>query len=460
MPTTMPYDSAKKKFIQDHINHQTDDANGKKHKLRYDKIEVQGEVRLEPIYRFKHDELAFNKANGRIHAEVIEKEAEIARTLDVWEKSDYRIIKNLLLSIRKEENEKIKSDLKKKGQIWPGIITCDGIVINGNRRKALLEELHAETGEERYKYLEVHVLPSNITKSELWLIEAGIQMSAPYQLEYSPINDLLKFKDGINSGLTVEEMAARIYGISAEKIKLDLKRLDLIDEYLKDFIGKPGKYYLTNGLAEHFIDLQNILTWAERPRGPIKRDWNPDENDINELKLACFYYIRGGFAHMRIRDLQKIFAKKDAWINACKAIQLNPNLNDSELIEAGLDQVPDTEELTDEDYYEPTSVETVKSAVEVKDLREEKVWKSVRQFKLKEFFEDAKEQEKIIEDSERPIALAKRALNNISAIPEDPTKLDDPEIDNILQQIITQTNLLRKITSKFRSRKKNIKSVN
>ncbi|GAI06379.1 unnamed protein product, partial [marine sediment metagenome] len=173
-----------------------------------------------------------------------------------------KIIKDLLLSIRKDENEKVKADLAKKGQIRPGIITCDGIVINGNRRKALLEELYAEAGLEKYKYLEVHVLPSDITKSELWLIEAGIQMSTPQQLDYSPINNLLKLKEGILSGLRIEDMAARIYGVTAEKIKVDIERLDLIDEYLKDFIVKPGKYYLVRYLRPFNIRIMDSISFA------------------------------------------------------------------------------------------------------------------------------------------------------------------------------------------------------
>ena len=181
MTVSMPFDPTKKKIIQDYMKREEEDAGGKD-KLRQDKFEVKGKVDLAPIYKFSHAELAFNKANGRIHAETIEKETELGRLLDIWNNDDQKIIKHLLLSMERDANEKIKTDLTKKGQIRPGIITCDGIVINGNRRKALLDEIYEETGEEKYKYLEAHVLPSNITKSELWLIEAGIQMSAPQQL--------------------------------------------------------------------------------------------------------------------------------------------------------------------------------------------------------------------------------------------------------------------------------------
>ncbi|MFB0515841.1 MAG: hypothetical protein ACETWG_04445 [Candidatus Neomarinimicrobiota bacterium] len=446
MPATMPFDKSKKRIIQAYLKGQQEDKT-----LRYDKLEVKGKVQQEPIYTLNNNELAFNKANGRIHAEVIEKEAELGRSLNIWDQDDQKIIKDLLLSIRKDENEKIKEDLAKKGQIRPGIITCDGIVINGNRRKALLEELYAETGEERYKYLEVHVLPSEITKSELWLIEAGIQMSAPQQLDYSPINNLLKLKEGIDSGLKIVDMAARIYGVTSEKMSSDLERLNLIDEYLSDFIRKPGRYYLVKGVAEHFIDLQNIISWAQRPRGPIRRDWTPDENDINEFKLVGFYYIRGGFSHWRIRDLRDIFAKKEPWEIIKYALDLDSNLTDKELCEEGLGRSSDTGETDDEDYYESLDEGGIQTAIEARDLHEEAVWKAARKNELKTLFEDAKEKEKIIKDTERPIVLAKRALNNINGIPLEPDKLDDPEIDTILQQIITAINELRKITRRFRA---------
>jgi len=447
MPVTMPFDSTKRKIIQNYMKREEEDAGGQD-RLRKDNFEVKGKVDLAPIYKFNHRELAFNKVNGRIHAEATEKEAELGRDLDIWEKGDQKIIKELLLSMRKEENEKIKIDLATKGQIRPGIITCDGIVINGNRRKALLDEIYEDTNVEKYKYLEAHVLPSNITKSELWLIEAGIQMSTPQQLDYSPINTLLKLKDGIFSGLRIEDMASRIYGVTAEKIKTDLERLELIDEYLNEFLGKPGKYYLVKGLAEHFIDLQNILVSAVNPRTRHKVDWDPEENDINELKLVCFYYIREGFSHLRIRDLKGIFEKIDSWASARQAIDLSPDLEDAERTKAGLELEPDTDEIDDLDNDETEDDDGTQTVIEKKDLQEEAIWRSARQDKLKEFYEEAKEQLNIIQYTAKPIALLTRAYNNLKAIPMDSELLTDPEMDDICREIISITNSIRKIIRK------------
>lgn len=287
MSSQMPNDPVRRKMIRENMKEQAETAGGSD-KLPQEKLIVKGQAQRQPVYRMRLEDLAFNKANGRIKAEVLEKEVELGRYLDASSPEDQAIINKMLLEIRPDENEKIKEDLRKNGQLRPGIITCDGILINGNRRKAILGELAKAHGE-KFKYMDVQILPSDINKSELWLIEAGIQLSAPQQLDYSPINHLLKLREGVDSGLDIEVMSKRIYGVTEEKIKSDLARLDLIDEYLRDFLGKPDCYYLVKQLNEHFINLQNILSWANRPRGtPV--NWKPDKSDRTELKLVAFYY--------------------------------------------------------------------------------------------------------------------------------------------------------------------------
>jgi len=449
MPSGMSIDRTRQRIVREHMRNQEQDSQAKGG-LRQEKLIVKGRAELLPVYNFDIDELAFNKANGRIKAEVAEKEAELARTLDLFEKEDQEIIKGILLSIRQDENEKIKEDLRRNGQLIPGIITCDGVVINGNRRKALLKQLYEETKQDEFRYLDVQVLPSDITKREIWLIEAGIQMSAPQQLDYSPINHLLKLREGINAGLDPEVMASRIYGVSAKDIRLNLQRLELIDEYLGDFLGKGGRYYLVRNRNEHFIDLENILSWVKRPRGRIRTDWRWDENDITELKLVAFFYIRMRMSHWRIRELRDLFATRAAWAKARRALEVEPDLTQGERARLGLateDEIDETDENETEDGAE------VITALEDRDLQEEAHWCDQRKSKLKAIYEDAKEQEQIIKDSERPLSLAKRALHNIEAIPGDAKKLEEPDLDGVLAQIVEKTNVLRKVISKSSGRR-------
>ena len=445
MVTAMPFNQARKQLIREHAKKQEDDAGGRD-RLRAAKLTIKGATSLEPIYRFKLDDLAFNKANGRIKSEVIEREAELGRILDQFNHADNKILKEILLSIRMDENEKIKEDLRKNTQIFPGIITVDGVVINGNRRKALLEELYHDTHDDRYNYLDAHVLPSDITKSELWLIEAGIQLSAPQQLDYSPINHLLKLSEGLNSGLTIPEMASRIYGVTEEQLDSDIKRLDLINEYLTDFLGKEGKYYLVKNLNEHFINLLNILDWANRPRGAVRRDWIPNKDDINELKLVGFYYIRVHMPHLRIRDLRDIFATADAWKEVKRSLSVDPSLSEDEKKRFGVSHI--LQEEPSEDPVEKEESDNSAPVSEQRDLKEEVVWRESRKDQLKSIYEDAKEQERIVKDSEKPLTLAQRALRNIQAISLESCESTDPEIDKVLSEIIALVNKIRKRVKK------------
>ena len=84
------------------------------------------------------------------------------------------------------------------------------------------------------------------------------------------------------------------------------------------------------------------------------------------------------------------------------------------------------------------------------DRRYEKAWHNEVQEGLKTNFEDAKEQEYIEKDKEKPLALARRALRNIEGIPDDCPELKDSELDGVLSDIIAKINQLRKHTKKIR----------
>jgi len=446
MVSHMGNDENRYNEIKELMERQEKDSNGK---LPNAKLKVQGNVSKANIYRFPLGMLHFNKSNGRVKSEVLAKEAQFGRILDTGDEGDQGVLKELILAIRRDENDKVKRDLKQNGQMLPGIITHDGIVINGNRRKALLEELHHETHDPKYGYLEAQVLPSSISRPELWLIEAGIQLSAPQQLDYSPINNLLKLREGLNSSISVADMAACIYGMSEEKLKEDIDRLDIIDEYLNDYLNKSGRYYLLDKKNEHFINLQNILKWLERPRGGVNKDWEPDQNDIAELKIVAFNYIRAQFPHVRIRELRDIFSIKSSWDELKLALEIDTETDetlDDELVPTGGAE-NEEEEFPDDEDSEPTLIIT---DAEEKDFRDESRWRNRNEGELKGFFESAKEQLKIQEDSITPLKLARRALRNLSGIRENISIAEQPELDEILGDIIRKVNKLRN----FKARKK------
>ena len=82
--------------------------------------------------------LRFRKDNGRIIADVESYERENKIYLNEADDATQEILRNFLLNNDKEKNEELKKLLAQKGQQRPAIITCDGFLINGNRRKMAL----------------------------------------------------------------------------------------------------------------------------------------------------------------------------------------------------------------------------------------------------------------------------------------------------------------------------------
>ena len=100
MTSVMPHDRGRAKKISRIVGLQKDTNRVK--------VIVKGKVERLPAYSLRLDELHYNKSNGRIKAEVYETEQQLGRDLDMDNRDDRYIIRNLLLSMRRDENANIK----------------------------------------------------------------------------------------------------------------------------------------------------------------------------------------------------------------------------------------------------------------------------------------------------------------------------------------------------------------
>ncbi len=275
-------------------------------------LEIGGKKVIYPFYKIPIKEyLNFNINNGRFSMEKQQLEIDFNRNLDATNEEDEGIIKNLLLNIDKDKTQLLKEDIKSKGQIEPGVITHDGFVINGNRRMAVIMELHDEEPTGKWDSLEVIRLPSSISEKDLWRIEAGLQLSMGKVLDYHPVNELLKIKQGYKAGLKTKEIAAALYGRTEDWVKESLERLQLIDQFII-FFGRHGNYGLikTYGLSEYFIDIQKSIIAASKKNNIKKRE-------IQKRIIYAFTLIRAKIlnkknksktiTHWDIRRLGKVF---------------------------------------------------------------------------------------------------------------------------------------------------------
>lgn len=261
-------------------------------------ISLKGEKKLLDVYRLPADMLFYNIRNGRFAAEYNEMIRDEGGYLNPEDRADEEKIRRLLLSLDEGETKRTYNDLKVRGQWNCGIITEDGYLIDGNRRKAILSKIYKDTGQEKWKYLKVARLGGPITPENLWTLEAGIQLGKDEIVRYGPINELLKIREGIKAGLSERAIVNALYGYDKEEEILDkVDRLDLIEQYLV-FIGQPKKYSLVKQNAEHFINLQNII------RNCNRRDYSPDK--IVKIKHATFQLIMEGMPHLEIRKINQM----------------------------------------------------------------------------------------------------------------------------------------------------------
>lgn len=260
-----------------------------------------GELRQVIAYRLPIKLLVFNIRNGRFAAELIEEEKRLNRKLDPTKDEDVKVIQHLLLEQNKGETDVLKDDLKKNGQLYPGIITFDGAVINANRRMAILQVLNKETGDERFEYLKVARLPKGVDAKDLWRIEAKLQFGREFRLEYGQVNELLKIRAGKNSGLSDKQISEALAGRYTEKeVGERLEVLKLMDTYLHR-IGKPGEYkhIQEEQAGEKFNSLQaNVISSLKK---------SAHKSEVPKITEIAFAMIEGKkHSHWKIRRLRKI----------------------------------------------------------------------------------------------------------------------------------------------------------
>ena len=97
------------------------------------------------IYEVPINLLRYRKDNGRIATEILSYEKNHG-ALDETTKETQKILFKALSRIDEKKNEELCNSIKHQGQDKEAIITCDGFLINGNRRKMAFEKIAIEEG--------------------------------------------------------------------------------------------------------------------------------------------------------------------------------------------------------------------------------------------------------------------------------------------------------------------------
>lgn len=169
-----------------------------------DVIDYQNELKeriARPVYLIETKFLRFRKDNGRILSDVLSYEKINNIDLEESEDETQELLRGFLQNSDVEKKTALKQQLFHKGQQRPAIITCDGFLINGNRRKMALEELFDENDQDpKFEKMRVVILPDNVTEKDIRKIENRYQLQDEGKSEYQGINRALTIRENIKIG--------------------------------------------------------------------------------------------------------------------------------------------------------------------------------------------------------------------------------------------------------------------
>lgn len=288
--------------------------------------EIPWEDVLVPMKVFKIPlkYLVYNKYNGRILSRTKSLENQ-NRQIDAETEEGKHIIEELLWNSKIDRNKKTLESLK-GGQEKVGIITKDGIIIDGNRRAMLL----ARTG--KFDYFKAVVLNVTLEQNPLEIekLETSFQMGEDEKLGYNPIEKYLKAKGLYQklSGKTFKyqdtnpdkEAIEKISDWMGEKknvITGYLEVMETMDDYL-DYLEYNGIYTQLDGREDQFIKLTGWINNFYGEESGKAFDGYRD-TDVDDLKVIAYDYIRIKYDTQDFRKLaygQKeshFFGNKDIW---------------------------------------------------------------------------------------------------------------------------------------------------
>lgn len=291
--------------------------------------------KARPIYLVPVKLLRFRKDNGRIASDITSYEKQHG-PLDEKLESTQEIIRNFLKEKDEENNTKLGKSIELSGQNYAAIITCDGFLINGNRRKMSIEALYEKTKDNKYATMKVVILPGRNDKDggpptikEIEQIENRYQLQSDGKSEYTNFDRAISIQRKINAGMSLQEqllddpthvgLTEKEFGKVMQKYKEEfLGPLECIDRYLEQ-LDRNGLYdNISEGRTDRegrwysFIDYYKVYKQLQDEKR--RTELGVEEDEVGDVEDVAFKIIRQKDfpeykTHEVIRKLPKILKK-------------------------------------------------------------------------------------------------------------------------------------------------------
>ena len=399
------------------------------------KIKWRGALEYFDVYQLPIEYLIYNRFNGRIQMDTLAL-VECGQEPNPETDEGHARIQQLLHDCKKGQNKEDMDDMEAVGQRESGIITEDGVIVDGNRRAMLLNLLNES-------FYEAAILPVSIgtSRKEIEELEAEIQLSTPAQHDYDPINIYLKvqsmFDNEAAAGIPRQEIPAKIcgkLGMTAEKVEERLRIKAIMDKYLNHF--KYDKIYtqLLN-TEDRFIGLEKWWGFLHKDPGDYRKGFmGYKKHDVKDLRKLSYDFIRARFRGEYFRTIAKgnvgshFFGNEKIW----KAFLKRHN---DEIVEAIVKNEPAI------DRTDPDLLKTLK--------QRDSDYKNQAEETLQANWDSANDALQNKQDTDKPKKLAEDATKKINAIDVTHAASKQPETQEALRKLVkTAAATLKKVSGK------------
>ncbi len=361
---------------------------------------------LQPfnVWEIPLDALIYNQYNGRIGS-VVKSFENQNHKLEPEKAEDSKIIENFLWESKISANTNTLDSLRKTGQIKFGIVTCDGLIIDGNRRASLMNRIRhsnkcTQEEKDRCAYFKAVILPDSATKKDILQLETSFQMGEDQKVDYNPIEKYLKCKDLEDAGFTRDEIAS-FMGIAKKDVDLNLEILELMDQYLA-YNDYDGIYTLANGHEDSF---QKLNAAMKQYKQGVANMWAYTETDLNDMLCVAFDYIRLNLPQNDIRDIfrkpgkksNSIFGDKERWNKFFEKHQQN---------------LSTFQEKPVDEYISHSGGEDITKCLKARDEE----WKKKMESLLVDTFEEAQDEIDSQMKANAPVLLVNKAQGALDSI--------------------------------------------
>lgn len=265
-------------------------------------IEWRGQQKHLYVISMPTDLLYYNPETHRIRAQrTLDPTRDRALDDDPWSKVGQDYLDTLLKCDPANPDkidpdfEALRDNLENFGQKDPGIITVDGILVNGNTRRAALREL----GE---KYIRVGVLPDSSTWEDINTVELSLQLRKEHKRDYSYINRLIAIDEQAKAGRRIDDIA-REFHIKTKTLEQDRWVYSVILDAIK-------RSETSDGAALRLVDFedhQEKLRELHRAYVQASATGKDSAETLKESRLAMIVL---GYAKTDVRLAQSDFHEK------------------------------------------------------------------------------------------------------------------------------------------------------